>query len=142
MKKSKKVEQNDGPLLLAANPNQRYVEQDTTEQDKNGKVNKQYLPPQRIWENENTNNNQNYQVNNFVAQSQPALPQSVRPKVLAPNRNSYEKKHAEIPNTIREVTCQISSTGEDGEEVFEENQYIMMIFKFTDHLHTEKKLKD
>ena len=55
-----------------------------------------------------------------MAQSQPAIPQSVRPKVPTSTKNSLEKKHAEIPNTIREVTCQISSAGEDGEEVLEE----------------------
>ena len=119
LKKYDKVIKNDGPLLLAANPNKNFcdVEEKKTE-DK-----RELLQPQRHWEKEKLPKEQNYQINNFSAHPQPAQPVnvSVPPTAKIPTRLSgYDKPKTNKPTTIREVSSQITATGENGVEIFED----------------------
>ena len=147
MKKSRKGLQNEGPLLLSRNPNERFIGKENSVQEK-----QDYLPPQRHWQKDNLKNQNNYQTNNFVGYSKPTNAQSVRPKEpvnaqsVRPkdptsSRNSSKQNHVEKPNTIREVTCQVSSTGEDGEVLVEEKSVYHDGFQVYRSSAYKKKLK-
>ena len=109
----------DGPLLLSANPFKNFVETDDNVAQKKGDP----LPaPRRIWEEEKIPNNQNYHISNsFPNHSKPVFPsQPAVHSVPFVSRAQPKPSNSDKPNTIREVSCQLISTGDTGEEVIEE----------------------
>ena len=109
----------DGPLLLSANPFKNFVETDDNVAQKKGDP----LPaPRRIWEEEKIPNNQNYHISNsFPNHSKPVFPsQPAVHSVPFSSRAQPKPSNSDKPNTIREVSCQLISTGDTGEEVIEE----------------------
>ena len=113
MEKVNKKEKNDGPLLLSANPYHEVVKKD------NNRNKLPELPPQRIWDDDraqNSQRNSNYHVTN----SFPAFPQPTNHGVQFSSKIPTKQQNSEKPNTIREVSHQIISSGDCGEEVLEE----------------------
>ena len=101
------TEISDGPLKLAENPYKKYTEKEDKTLEKRAP-----LLPQRHWEKENVRSENNYQVNNnYPMHSQPA-----DYSVPSTSRGSLRPNAPQKPITIREVTPQISSIGEEDVE--------------------------
>ena len=107
-----KKEKNDGPLLLSANPYHEVVKKD------NNRNKLPELPPQRIWDDDraqNSQRNSNYHVTN----SFPAFPQPTNHGVQFSSKIPTKQQNSDKPNTIREVSHQIISSGDCGEEILD-----------------------
>ena len=116
--KKKEKEKSDGPLVFSMNPCKEILDQ-----DKNVAVRNEYPlpPPRRIWDDEKRPNYPNCQItNSFPANSFPANSQPSFQSVSTAPRVQARQTNSEKPNTVREISCQLISTGDTGEEIVEE----------------------
>ena len=89
------------------------------EKDRNIGQRTEFPAPRRIWEDEKIPTNQNFP-NYNVANNFPSLPQPAYHSDPVNSRLPTRQSNSEKPNTVREVSCQLISSGNDGEEVIEE----------------------
>lgn len=85
-------------------------------------------------------NNQNYP-NCNIANNFPSLPQSTYYSVPGNSRNQMRPANPEKPSTIREVSCQLISSGKDGEEVSEEKSVFHDDFQVYHSSAYKRKMK-
>ena len=131
--KSKKEQEMNEPLRLAPDPAQKYFEKENKERDT-------YLNPQRYWEPERypSRNSNNQIINNL-----PSHQDRVGVSHVASGRNQEKTKTAtpQEQKRVEKKAYHISSVGEDGEEVIEEQSVCEDGFQVYHSSTYKKKMK-
>ena len=134
---------NDGPLILAPNPNEKYLKN-----RKSSPPAKQPVIPQRIWEmdplqNLVTNINQNQATGNNTTPPTFVNLNNSPPRYNNRNENSYNNKNNNNnkPNCIRENSYIVSTENEHGEVRIEDKSILHDGFEVYHSTAYKKRLK-